>query len=93
LNALVTGYALTDMWEASPERGIYTLYSRQGASHPDRIYVTRNLRDRKNGVETVVAAFTDYLAVVLRIALDADIIRGDRSYWKMKAALMQNAHF
>jgi len=49
------------MWEASPELGIYTHYSRQGASRLDRIYATRNLSDRKKGVETVVAAFTDHL--------------------------------
>jgi exonuclease III len=93
LNALVTGYALTDMWEENPERGIYTHYSRQGASRLDRIYVTRNIRDRKKGIETVVAAFTDHLAVALSIALDVDIIRRGRSYWKMNAELTQEAHF
>ena len=80
------------MWEANPERGIYIHYSRQGASRLDRIYATRNLSDRKKGVETVVAAFTDHLAVVLSIAHDVDIRRG-RGYWKMNAALMQDAHF
>jgi len=81
------------MWEVTPERGIYTHYSRQEASRLDRIYVTRNLRDRKKGIETVVAAFTDHLAVVLSIALDVDIIRRGRSFWKMNAKLMQDAHF
>ena len=80
------------MWEASPELGIYTHYSRQGASRLDRIYATRNLSDRKKGVETVVAAFTDHLAVVQSVAHDVDIRRG-RGYWKMNAALMQDAHF
>jgi hypothetical protein len=93
LNVLVTGYALTDMWEASPEHGIYTHYSRQGTSRLDRIYVTKNLHDRKKGVETVVAAFTDHLSVVLHIALDVDIIRRGRGYWKMNAALMQDVLF
>ena len=93
MNAVVTVYALTDMWEANPERGIYIHYSRQGASRLDRIYIIRNLRDRKRGVETVVAAFTDHLAVVLSIALDVDIIRRDRGYWKMNVELMQDAHF
>ena len=93
LNALVSGYALIDMWEANPERGIYTHYSRQGASRLDRIYVTRNLSDRKKGIETVVAAFTDHLAVILRMALDVDITRRGRRFWKMNAALMQDAQF
>jgi hypothetical protein len=64
-----------------------------GASRLDRIYVTRNIRDRKKGIETVVAAFTDHLAVVLSIVLDVDIIRRGRSFWKMNAELMQDAHF
>jgi hypothetical protein len=81
------------MWEANPERGIYIHYSRQGASRLDRIYVTRNLSDRKKGIETVVTAFTDHLAVVLRMALDVDIIRRGRSFWKMNATLMQDAQF
>ena len=88
MNALVSGYALIDMWGANPERGIYTHYSRQGASRLDRIYVTRNLSDKKKGTETVVAAFTDHLAVILRMALDVDVIRRGRSYWKMNAELM-----
>jgi len=81
------------MWEVTPERGIYTHYSRQEASRLDRIYVTRNLRDRKKGIETVVAAFTDHLAVVLSIELNVDIIRRGRSFWKINAELMQDAHF
>jgi hypothetical protein len=55
LNALVSGYALIDM--RNPERGIYIHYSRQGASRLDRIYVTKKLRNKKKGIETVVAAF------------------------------------
>jgi len=42
LNYLIRGFDLIDMWEAAPERGIYTHYTRQGATR-DRIYATRNL--------------------------------------------------
>lgn len=44
--------------------------ARQGASHRNRIYVARNLSGRKCELETVVTAFTDHLAVVLRITLN-----------------------
>jgi hypothetical protein len=44
LNTLVRGFDLVDMWDAAPERGFYTHYTRQGSSCLDRIYVTRNLR-------------------------------------------------
>jgi len=45
LNALIRGFDFVDMWEAAPERAIYTHYTRQGASRLDRIYVTRTLRE------------------------------------------------
>ena len=75
LNALVKGFHLVDMWEAVPERDVYTHYTRQRASRLDRIYVKPNLSKKKCETETVMAAFTAHLAVVLRIALDVDTIR------------------
>jgi hypothetical protein len=93
LKVLLPGYALIDIWEVSPGWDIYTHYSRHGASRLERIYVTRNLRDRKKGIETVVAAFTDHLAVILRIELEVDSIRRGKGYWKMNAALMQDVPF
>jgi hypothetical protein len=90
LNALVKGFDLVDMWEATLERGVYTHYTRQGASRLDRIYVTRNLSQKMVGTETVMAAFTDHLAVVLRIALDVETIRRGTGYWKLNVALLQD---
>jgi len=37
-----------------------------------------------------MAAFSDHLAVVLRIALDVDTIRRGTGYWKMNMALLQD---
>jgi len=51
----------------------------------------RQLRGRKRGIETAVTAFTDHLAVILRIALDVTIIHRGRSYWKMDEALVREA--
>jgi len=47
---------------------MYTHYTPTGASRIDRIYVTTKIMFKKEGVETVAAAFTDHLTVVLRIA-------------------------
>ena len=90
LHALIRGLDLIDMWETAPERRIFTHYTRQGATRLDRIYATSNLRGRKCGIETVLAAFTDHLAVILRITLDASTIRRGTGYWKMNIALAQN---
>ena len=65
LHALIRGFDLIDMWEEAPERRIFTHYTWQGATRLDRIYATSNLRGRKCGIETVLAAFTDHLAVIL----------------------------
>jgi len=40
---------LIDMWEAAPERGVYTHYTRKGASRLDRVYVTRKLSKKSVG--------------------------------------------
>jgi hypothetical protein len=40
-----------------------------------------------------MAAFTDHLAAVLRIALDEDTIRRGTGYWKINVALLQESSF
>jgi hypothetical protein len=93
LNTLVKGYDLVDMWATAPDRGVYTHYTRQGAEGLDRINVSRHLNGQKCATETAVTAFTDHLAVILRIALNVTTVRCDRSYWKMNAALLREADF
>jgi len=46
-----------------------------GASRIDRIYTTKELSDKKIGVETVAAAFTEHLSVVMRLSVDVPIVR------------------
>jgi hypothetical protein len=48
---------------------IYTHYTAQGASRIVRIYLTRQLLKSKQGVESIAAAFTDHLAVILMVSL------------------------
>jgi exonuclease III len=90
LHALIRGLDLIDMWETAPERRIFTHYNRQGATRLDRIYATSNLRGKKCRIETVLEAFTDHLAVILRITLDTNTIRRGTGYWKMNIAFSQN---
>jgi hypothetical protein len=65
-------------------------YTRSGAARLDRIYVTRQLSGHKYGIENAVAAFTDHLAVILRIALEVNTVQRGHSYWKMDAALLSD---
>ena len=64
LDGLVHGFELRDMWQAdAPD--VYTHYSPMGATIIDRTYTTKELSTKTTGVETVAAAFTDHLAVIL----------------------------
>jgi len=74
LDGLVRGFDLHDMWRENLLRTVFTHYTPMGASRIDRIYTTRNTSDKKIGVETVAAVFTDHLAVVLRLSVDVPIV-------------------
>jgi hypothetical protein len=72
LERIVNGFGMQDAWRTDPTRKVYTHYTLHGAARLDRIYeyMTTNRNDRKLGVETVVAPFTDHMAVVLRLRMD-----------------------
>ena len=93
LNEIVQRIDLVDTWATAPERGVYTNYTRQGASRLDRIYVSRNLRGRKCGTETVVTEFTDHVEVALLIALNVTTVRRGRGYWRTNATLLRVTFF
>jgi len=79
---LVHGLALTDTWQGNPTRKVYTHNSTSEATRIDLIYATRELLERKLGVETIVEPFTDHLAVSLRISIDLQIMRRVRGLWE-----------
>jgi len=88
LAELVHGLQLRDTWQGNPTRKVYTHYSASGATRIDRIYATRELLERKLGVEAIVAPFTDHLAVCLRISIDLPFTRRGRGLWKMDSAVI-----
>jgi endonuclease/exonuclease/phosphatase family metal-dependent hydrolase len=70
LDRLVHGFELRGIWQADPPENGYTHYSPVGATKIDRIYTTKELSTKKVGVETVAAAFTNHLAVILRLYVE-----------------------
>ena len=44
-------------------------------------------------METVAAAFTDHLTVVLRIAIDTPLTLRGRVYWRMNVSLLSEKNF
>jgi len=93
LERLIHGLDLEDAWDATPNRQIYTHYTSTGAARLDRIYVTEEVRRQKQGVETIVAAFTDHLAVLLRVAMSTPITHRGKGRWTMNISYLKEVPF
>jgi hypothetical protein len=70
LQKTVAGLGLYDAWDSEHTRRGYTHYAPMSASWLERIYVTRKLLDRKQGMEVVATAFTDHFVMVIRLTTD-----------------------
>jgi exonuclease III len=93
LERLIQGLGLVDVWGASVNRQTYTHYAHTGAARLDRIYVTEDLRRQKQGMETIAAAFTDHLAVLLRMAMTTPFIHRGRGIWRMNISYLNDLPF
>jgi hypothetical protein len=93
IEKLVKGFSLYDAYDTPTPRPNYTLFTPTGASRLDRIYITEHLRKKKHRVEMMPAAFTDHLAVIIRLSLDSQSTRHGPSYWKMNASLLHETDF
>jgi len=93
LTRLVTGLDLVDVWDVNKGRMIYTHFTAQGASRIDRIYLSRQLLKSKQGVEPIAAAFTDHLAIVLRVSLSAPCTTRGKGYWRMNPTYLDDQQF
>ena len=81
------------MWRADPLRTVFTHYPLMGISRIDRIYTKKELSDKKIGVETVAAAITDHLSVVMRLSVDVHIVRWGKELWKMNTSILSEEAF
>jgi exonuclease III len=85
---LIKGYSLQDAWQPRPGRKVYTHYTRHGGARLDRFYLTNNQLARKKSIETIATAFTDHLAVVLRLIMEENLIRWERGAWKLNCKVL-----
>jgi len=76
------------MWRADPLRNVFTHYSPKGAGRINLICTTKELSEKKIGVETVAAAFTDHLSVVMRLSVDVPIVRRGKGFRKMNTSIL-----
>jgi hypothetical protein len=80
-------------WETPIARTAYTHYTNAGASRIDRIYVTENPRKRKQGAETVAAAFTHHFAVLLHLTFDRPRVMHRTGHLRMNITLLDEPSF
>ena len=57
------------------------------------IYITNPLQSRKKGAETVAAAFSDHLAVKIRMELDGINMTHKAKVWRMNTTLLEESSF
>ena len=81
------------MWQTHTSCPVYTHYINNGASRFDRIYATKSLLDRKKGAETVAAAFSDHLAVIVHITFDTPRMLYKARMWRMNITLFEEPEF
>jgi len=93
LENLVTGFVLSDVAEMTSARRMFTHYTPTGALRLERIYISPTLRWKKLWVDTLVAAFTDHLAIVLRIESSDPILICGRGLWRMNTTILDEVGF
>ena len=71
----------------------YTQYTTTGAARIDRIYLSEDLLLNKQCAETIAAAFTDHLAVLIRIKFATPITFKGRGRWCMDISVLKDAPF
>jgi exonuclease III len=93
LDKSVTGLKLHDIGEQNPARTSFTHYTPRVTSRLDRIYISNKLKQRKQGTLTVVAAFTDHMAIVLRMASSEPIPTRGTGHWRMNTSVLRKESF
>jgi exonuclease III len=93
LARLIQGLELRDSWDATSKWKAYTHHTTKGASRIDRIYLTDNPRRTLQGAEAVAAAFTDHMAIIIRLPLLIPGIARGKGYWRMSVSYMCDPPF
>jgi len=93
LDNLVTGLGFYVVGGTTSTRPMFTHYTPTGTSRLDLIYSSPTLQRKKQRVETIVVAFTDHLAIVMRSESSDPIPVRGRGLWRMNTTLLNDAGF
>jgi len=92
LASVIQGLALHDACDPPSNRPQYTHYTNE-ATRIDRIYITAPLTQRKTGITTLIAPFSDHLAVVLRLIYHQQTFLSTNRGWRMNTSLVKDKTF
>ena len=90
LHRLINGLKLKDAWDPNINPYGFTHYTATGVTRIDRMYLSEDLICHKQGTETIAAAFTDHLAVLLRIQLATPRTLRGKGRWIMNTSFMED---
>jgi len=90
LSATLAGLPLHDAWEQASK---LLQYTNSGATRIDRIYLTDQLKTRKQGAETIIAPFSDHLAVAVPLTYSHQTNLRKRRLWEMNISLLDDNIF
>jgi hypothetical protein len=93
LTKLTQCLGLHDVWDSSSGRIDYTHFTHAGANRIDRIYGTEDILARKQGAETIATAFTDHLAVIVRVTYNVPSTTRKHWAWRMDPVLIGDIDF
>jgi len=87
---LIQGLNLHDTGLVRTQQQRFTHFTPKGAARIDRIYESSQLKGQQQGIDTIPAAFTDHMAVILRIATEDTRILKGRGYWRMNTRIIRD---
>jgi len=90
---LINGLRLKYAWDIETNQHVYSHYMPAGVARTDRIYLSEDLLCNKQCAETIAAAFTHHLAVLIRIKLATPIILRGSGRWCMNTSFLKDATF
>jgi len=93
LQRLSNGLKLKVAWDQNKNPHGFNHYTATGPTCIDRLYLSEDLIRHKQGTETIAAAFSDHLAVLLRIQLVTPRSLRGKGRWIMNNSFMEDASF
>jgi hypothetical protein len=92
LSKLIRGYTVRYAWQDRPCNTACTHYTVHGTARLDIFLSNGGTLATENSVATAVAALTEYFGMILRLFVDAFLLRRGRGTWKLRNDTLTSTH-